>query len=45
MLVLASGHSVQLAQLLDEFVHGKHRAGESFAFLIYVLGAINDFAV
>ena len=45
MLVLASCHSVQLAQLLDEFVHGKHGARESFTFLIYVLGAINDLAV
>jgi hypothetical protein len=45
VLVLASSHSVQLAQLLDEFVHGEHGAGESFTFLIYVFGAINDFAV
>lgn len=45
MLVLASRHSIQLTQLLDEFVHGEHGASKSFTFLIYVFGAINDFAV
>lgn len=45
MLVLASGHSVELAQLLDEFVHGEHGAGQSFTFLIYVFGTIDDFTV
>ena len=45
MLVLAPRHSIQLTQLLDEFVHGEHGASKSFTFLIYVFGAINDFAV
>ena len=45
MLILASRHSVQLAQLLDEFVHGKHGTCKSFTFLIYVFGTIDDFAI
>ena len=45
VLILAPRHSIQLAELLDELVHGEHRRGQCLALVVDVLGALNDLVV
>ena len=45
MLILAPGHSVQLAQLLDELVHGEHSCGQCLTLIIDVLCAFNHLII
>jgi hypothetical protein len=45
VLILALCHSVKLAHLFHELVHGKHRGGQCFALFVDVFGASDDLVV
>lgn len=45
VLVLAPRHSVQLAELLDELVHGEHGRGQRLTLVIDVLRALDHLVV
>lgn len=45
VLILAPRHSVQLAELLDELVHGEHRRGQRLTLIIDILRALNNLVI
>jgi len=45
VLILATRHPVELTELLDELVHGKHGSRQGLTLVVDVLGALDDLII